>query len=85
MKKELDPDGCKTLARMIVEYAGRDYISALQEQKRHPDDKAAKGRVEALERFFEGSWFEMLVPYNGREFKEIIKRRVKDGFSICGR
>ncbi len=85
MIRELDPDGCRTLARMIVEYAGRDYISALKEQSRHPDDMAAKGRVESLERFFEGTWFEMLVPYNGREFRDTIKRRVKDGFSICGR
>ena len=85
MKKELDPDGCKTLARMIVEYAGRDYVSALRELKRHPDDKAVKGRVEALERFFEGHWFEVLVPYDGKQFKNEIRRRVKDGFSICGR
>lgn len=85
MKKELNPDGCRLLARMIVECAGRDYVSALRAQITHPHDLAAQGRVAALENFFDSSWFEMLVPYDGRWLRNDIKKRVLDGCSLYGR
>lgn len=86
MKRELNSEGCALLGRMIVEYAGRDYVSALRAQKANPKDPAAEGKVKALEAFFEGYWCEMLIPYDGKTLRERIKRRfLKDGCKICNR
>lgn len=84
--KDLNPDGCALLERMIVEYAARDYLRELRELKAHPHDRAVRGKVETLERFFVGTWFEMLVPYDGNWLMKSIRRRViNDDYEVCDR
>lgn len=51
----------ETLANAIVKQAATDYIKALKQIKRFPNDKAARAEKQDLERFFRSDWYHTLT------------------------
>ena len=64
------------LANAIVLSAVKDYRRALLHLKRNPDSESARAKVEQQEKFFYGSWYEMLTDldpsYLIRKMKESV-------------
>ena len=62
-RPELDP--YQELANAIVVMAAKDYQHALRIQHRNPDSKAARIKIDEIERFFRSEWYRLLTDVDG--------------------
>ena len=76
MKAVDDREAWENLANAIILSSVKDYRRALLHLKRNPDSESARAKVEQQEKFFYGSWYEMLTDldpsYLIRKMKESV-------------
>lgn len=72
----MNEEGIYNLINAIIGQAVKDYRTALNDFKRNPKNAVAEDEIRRIEKFFRGSWYEMMTDVDGEYLIQKIKKEV---------
>ena len=66
----------QNLANAIVQQAAKDYIKALKQKKKYPNNPEANSQIRELKRFFHSGWYGMLTKVDGDYLIRALEQKV---------